>query len=99
MRLSSRDTARRSPTGPEHRKTLNRRYGIRVRQIERELAKGPAAVRDLVAAIFPRITTLNVFLAYSEILGFLMYLEDTERVEKIVSETRDRYRLVPAASL
>jgi glyoxylase-like metal-dependent hydrolase (beta-lactamase superfamily II) len=82
-----------------HRKTLDRRYGIRVGQIERELAKGPAAVRDLVAAIFPRVKTLNVFLAYSEILGFLMYLEDTERVEKIVSETRDRYRLVPAASL
>jgi glyoxylase-like metal-dependent hydrolase (beta-lactamase superfamily II) len=82
-----------------HRKTLDRRYGIRVGQIERELAKGPAAVRDLVAAIFPRVKTLNVFLAYSEILGFLMYLEDTGRVEKIVSETRDRYRLVPAALL
>ena len=68
-------------------------------QIERELAKGPAVVRDLVAAIFPRVKTLNVFLAYSEILGFLMYLEDTGRVEKIVSETRDRYRLVPAALL
>ena len=82
-----------------HRKTLDRRYGIRVGQIERELAKGPATVRDLVAAIFPHVKTLNVFLAYSEILGFLMYLEDTERVEKIVSETRDRYRLVPAALL
>ena len=43
--------------------------------------------------------TLNVFLAYSEILGFLMYLEDTGRVEKIVSGTRDRYRLVPGALL
>ena len=41
-------------------------------------------MRDLVAAIFPRVKTLNVFLAYSEILGFLMYLEDTERVEKLV---------------
>jgi len=82
-----------------HRKTLDRRYGIRVGQIERELAKGPATVRDLVAAIFPHVKTLNVFLAYSEILGFLMYLEDTERVEKIVSETRDHYRLVPAALL
>lgn len=76
-----------------HRRTLDRRHGLRVGQIERELAKGPAAVRDLVAAIFPRLDTLNIFLAYSEILGFLMYLEDTERVVKVVEETRDRYRL------
>lgn len=80
-----------------HRRTLDRRYGLRVGQIERELAKGPATVRDLAAALFPRVRTLNVFLAYSEILGFLMYLEDLRRVEKLVEETRDRYRLVPAA--
>jgi len=82
-----------------HRKTLDRRYGLRVVQIERALGNGRATVRDLVAAIFPRVKTLNVFLAYSEILGFLMYLEDTGRVEKLVEETRDRYRLVPAALL
>ncbi len=78
-----------------HRKTLDRRYGLRVAQIERALGNGWASVRDLVTAIFPRVKTLNVFLAYSEILGFLMYLEDTGRVEKLVEETRDRYRLVP----
>jgi glyoxylase-like metal-dependent hydrolase (beta-lactamase superfamily II) len=82
-----------------HRRTLNRRYGLRVGQIERELAKGPATVRELVAAIFPRVKTLEVFLAYSEVLGFLMYLEDAGRVEKLVASTRDRYRLVPAALL
>lgn len=80
-----------------HRRTLDRRYGLRVGQIERELAKGPATVRDLVAAIFPRVKTLNVFLAYSEVLGFLMYLEDAGRVEKLVTTARDHYRLVPAA--
>ncbi|HSB63764.1 MAG TPA: MBL fold metallo-hydrolase [Thermoanaerobaculia bacterium] len=76
-----------------HRRTLDRRHGIRVGQIERELAKGPAAVRDLVSAIFPLVKTLEIFLAYSEILGFLMYLEDMGRVAKLVEETRDRYRL------
>ena len=80
-----------------HRKTLDRRYGLRIGQIERQLAGGPATVRDLVAAIFPRVRTLEVFLAYSEILGFLMYLEDAGRVEKLVAATRDRYRLLPAA--
>jgi glyoxylase-like metal-dependent hydrolase (beta-lactamase superfamily II) len=82
-----------------HRKTLDRRYGLRVGQIERALGNGWATVRDLVATIFPRVKTLNVFLAYSEVLGFLMYLEDTGRVEKLVEETRDRYRLVPAVLL
>jgi glyoxylase-like metal-dependent hydrolase (beta-lactamase superfamily II) len=77
-----------------HRKTLDRRYKLRVGQIESELAKGPATVRDLVAAIFPRVKTLNVFLAYSEILGFLMYLEDAGRLEKLASFTRDHYRLL-----
>ena len=56
-------------------------------------------MRDLAAALFPRVKTLNVFLAYSEILGFAMYLEDMGCVEKLVEETRDRYRLVPAALL
>ncbi len=76
-----------------HRRTLDRRYGLRISQIERALAKGPATVSDLVAEIFPRVRTLNVFLAYSEILGFLMYLVDAGRVEKLVAATRDRYRL------
>ena len=87
-------TARRSRTGDAHKGGLDRRYRLRVDQIVRQLAKGPATVRDLVTAIFPRVKTLNVFLAFSEILGFLMYLEDEGRVEKVVEETRDRYRLV-----
>jgi glyoxylase-like metal-dependent hydrolase (beta-lactamase superfamily II) len=81
------------PDWAAHKGALDRRYGLRIDQIVRELAKGPATVRDLVTAIFPRVKTLNVFLAYSEILGFLMYLEDAGRVEKISERTRDRYRL------
>jgi glyoxylase-like metal-dependent hydrolase (beta-lactamase superfamily II) len=77
-----------------HKDGLDRRYGLRVDQIVRHLAKGPATARDLVTWIFPRVKTLNVFLAFSEIAGFLMYLEDEGRVEKIAEETRDRYRLV-----
>jgi glyoxylase-like metal-dependent hydrolase (beta-lactamase superfamily II) len=77
-----------------HRRNLDRRHGLRIGQIERELAKGPATVRDLAAAIFPRVKTLDVFLAYSEILGFLMYLEDAVRVARTSEETRDLYRLV-----
>ena len=76
-----------------HKSTLDRRYRLRVAQIERELAKRPATVRELVEALFPRVRTLEVFLAYSEVLGFLMYLEDERRVERVAEETRDLYRL------
>jgi glyoxylase-like metal-dependent hydrolase (beta-lactamase superfamily II) len=82
------------PDWRAHKGGLDRRYGLRVDQLVRHLTKGPASVRELVTAIFPRVKTLNVFLAFSEILGFLMYLEDEGRVEKLVEETRDRYRLV-----
>ena len=82
------------PDWHAHKGGLDRRYGLRVDQIVRRLAAGPATVRDLVTSIFPRVRTLNVFLAFSEVLGFLMYLEDEGRVEKMVEETRDRYRLV-----
>ncbi len=86
------------PDWHAHKGGLDRRYGLRVDQIVRQLARGPATARDLVTAIFPRVKTLNVFLAFSEILGFLMYLEDEGRVEKLVEETRDRYRLTGSGS-
>jgi glyoxylase-like metal-dependent hydrolase (beta-lactamase superfamily II) len=82
------------PDWHAHKGGLDRRYRLRVDQIVRHLGGGPATARDLVAAIFPRVRTLNVFLAFSEILGFLMFLEDEGRVEKVSGETRDRYRLV-----
>jgi glyoxylase-like metal-dependent hydrolase (beta-lactamase superfamily II) len=82
------------PDWHAHKGGLDRRYRLRVDQILRRLGAGSATVRDLVTSIFPRVRTLNVFLAFSEILGFLMYLEDEGRVEKVAEETRDRYRLV-----
>jgi glyoxylase-like metal-dependent hydrolase (beta-lactamase superfamily II) len=84
------------PDYPAHRKQVGRKYALRVAQIERALAGGPKTVRALVAAIFPRVKEVNVFLAYSEILGFLMYLEDLGRVERLAEPLRDRYRLTPA---
>ncbi len=81
------------PDWHAHKGGLDRRYELRVEQILRLLARGPASVRDLVAAMFPRVKTLNVFLAYSEVLGFLMFLEETGRVAKVAEETRDLYRL------
>jgi glyoxylase-like metal-dependent hydrolase (beta-lactamase superfamily II) len=84
------------PDYAAHYEKVSRRYTLRCHQIERVLGSRELTVRELVTAIFPRVTTLNVFLAYSEILGFLMYLEDMGRVEKRVGALHDLYRLIPA---
>lgn len=83
------------PDYPSHLEKVKRKYALRIRQIERFLASGPKTVRDLVVSLFPKVTAVNVFLAYSEVLGFLMYLEDEGRVEQIAGLLRDRYRLIP----
>jgi glyoxylase-like metal-dependent hydrolase (beta-lactamase superfamily II) len=81
---------------PAHREKVRKKYVRRVRGIEHLLASGPKTVRDLVVAVFPTVKAVNVFLAYSEILGFLMYLEDGGRVEKRTGPLRDTYRLIAA---
>jgi glyoxylase-like metal-dependent hydrolase (beta-lactamase superfamily II) len=81
------------PDYPAHRTNVRRKYALRIRQIERLLAAGPRTVRKLVTGVFPGIDAANLFLVYSEILGFLMYLEDEGRVERIAERLRDRYRL------
>jgi glyoxylase-like metal-dependent hydrolase (beta-lactamase superfamily II) len=81
------------PDYPAHRVKVWKTYTRRVHDIERLLASGPKTVRALVASVFPRVQAANVFLAYSEILGFLMYLEDEGRVERLSGPLRDRYRL------
>jgi len=82
------------PDFPSHHERVKRKYALRIRQIERLLSAGPKTVRELVVAVFPKVKAVNVFLAYSEILGFLMYLEDEGRVERVASARTDRYRLV-----
>jgi len=84
------------PDYPAHREKVRGKYALRISQIERLLSGGPKTVRDLVVAVFPTVRAVNVFLAYSEILGFLMYLEDEKRVEKRAGPLRDTYRLIAA---
>ncbi len=82
------------PDYPAHHDRVKRKYARRIHQIERFLAGGPRTVREAVAFLFPTIGVANLFLAYSEVLGFLMYLEDAGRVEKRTGLLRDRYRLI-----
>ncbi len=81
------------PDYPAHRENVRKKYAHRIHQIERLLTASPKTVRELVVDVFPQVKAVNVFLAYSEILGFLMYLEDEGRVDKVTGFLRDRYRL------
>lgn len=86
------------PDYAEHHRKVAGRYRRRIRQIEEALAGGPRTVRELVVTVFPKLATVNVYLAFSEILGFLMYLEDRGRVERREGPRVDEYRLRGPAS-
>lgn len=78
----------------EHHRMVSGKYRRRATRILHELSGGPRNVAELVAAIFPRVRRINLYLAYSELTGFLMSLEDRGQVERVVSRREDRYRLV-----
>ena len=65
-------------------------------QIERVLAGKPKAVAELCERIFPTVRPMDLYLAYSEVLGFLLYLEDLKRVERLPGRLRERWALVTA---
>lgn len=89
---------REIPDYAEHRVRVGEKYRRRIRQIEAALAGGWKSVREVVVEVFPAVSTVNVYLAFSEILGFLMYLEDVGRVAKREGPLLDLYRLVPAGA-
>lgn len=75
----------------EHRAKMEGRYAFRVGQIERALSGRPKSVADLRRRIFPSVRPMDLFLAYSEVLGFLMYLEDLGRAERVPGRPVDRW--------
>ncbi len=79
-----------------HRTRLAGKYAFRVAQIERVLAGKPKTVAELCERVFPTVRPMDLYLAYSEILGFLMYLEDRNRVERLPGRLRERWTLVPS---
>ncbi len=76
-----------------HLDQVSARYEKRIEKIEAALSRGTMNARELVVELFPRISTANIFLAWSEVVGFLMYLEDEGRVEKTRGTLQDRWRL------
>ena len=88
---------RRIPDFAAHRSKLEGKYAFRTAQIERVLAGRPKTVAELCERIFPTVRPMDLYLAYSEVLGFLMYLEDLKRVERQTGHLRDRWVLTPGA--
>jgi glyoxylase-like metal-dependent hydrolase (beta-lactamase superfamily II) len=78
---------------PAHLDRVSARYDKRIEKIEAALSRGPMNARELVVDLFPRISTPNLFLAWSEVVGFLMYMEDEGKVEKVAGKLQDRWRL------
>jgi glyoxylase-like metal-dependent hydrolase (beta-lactamase superfamily II) len=85
---------RRIPDFAAHRAKLEGKYAFRVAQIERALAGTPKTVRALCTRIFPTVRPMDLYLAYSEVLGFLMYLEDLGRAARERGRLTERWRLV-----
>jgi glyoxylase-like metal-dependent hydrolase (beta-lactamase superfamily II) len=85
---------RRIPDFAAHRVKLEGKYAFRIGQIERALAGRSKTVSELCERIFPTVRPMDLYLAYSEILGFLMYLEDLGRVEAQRERVRERWRLM-----
>ena len=84
---------RRIPDFAAHREKVEGKYRFRVAQIERALAGKPKSVAELCERIFPTVRPMDLYLAYSEVLGFLMYLEDRGRAVPVRGRLRDRWRL------
>ncbi len=49
---------------------------------------------EVIARIFPRVTLLRVFLAFSEVFGHLLELERLGAVERVSERRRERWRLI-----
>ena len=62
------------------------------------LAGRPKTVAELCERIFPTVRPMDRYLAYSEVLGFLMYLEDLGHVERRTGRLRERWVVVPAGA-
>jgi len=73
--------------------TLLARQRERSQEVLAALAPGPATVADLIARLFPGVAFLGVFLAFSEVLGYLLELERRGEVRRVKGRRADRWQL------
>ena len=72
---------------------LRARQAWRAGEIRGALEAGPASTAWLIRRLFPGVTLLNIFLAYSEVLGNLLELERQGTVRRLSGGRVDRWEL------
>jgi glyoxylase-like metal-dependent hydrolase (beta-lactamase superfamily II) len=65
----------------------------RAQEVLTALAPGPATVARLIGMLFPGVTFLGMFLAFSEVLGHLLELERRGLVRRLSGRRADRWQL------
>jgi len=73
---------------------LRERQAKRTAEVRAALGGGPATVAQLIARLFPAVSFLGIFLAFSEVLGHLMELERRGDVRRISVRRVERWSLV-----
>jgi glyoxylase-like metal-dependent hydrolase (beta-lactamase superfamily II) len=72
---------------------LRERQARRTSEVQAALAAGPVTVAELIARLFPTVSFLGIFLAFSEVLGHLMELERRGRARRISARRVERWAL------
>jgi len=72
---------------------LRGRQARRSAEVRAALRGGPATASQVIATVFPRVTLLRVFLAFSEVLGHLLELERSGEVLRVSGRRSERWAL------
>jgi glyoxylase-like metal-dependent hydrolase (beta-lactamase superfamily II) len=74
---------------------LRQRQARRAAEIHAALSSGPVTVASLITRLFPGVKLLNIFLAFSEVLGNLLELERRGRARRISAGRVERWERAP----
>jgi hypothetical protein len=72
---------------------LREKQARRSAEVRSALSAGPATVARLIARLFPGVTLLGSFLAFSEVLGHLLELERRGVVRRVSARRGERWAL------
>ena len=73
---------------------LRERQARRTEDVKAALAGGPVTVAQLIARLFPTVSFLGIFLAFSEVVGHLLELERRGRARRVSERRVERWALV-----
>jgi glyoxylase-like metal-dependent hydrolase (beta-lactamase superfamily II) len=70
---------------------LRQRQARRAVEVHAALSSGPVTVASLITLLFPRVRLLNIFLAFSEVLGNLLELERRGLARRVSEDRVERW--------